>query len=132
MAYKLGFECKNNMVEYEALILGLKAVVALKIKDIEIYEDSRLIINQVQDFFDTKAKKLKPYRIMVIDLLDQFDRYTIQNIPRTNNTYTDAMASANSLAPIEIEDEETILKIHKLSSPSYMDHMHQIQTCLII
>jgi len=47
MAYKLGFECKNNMVEYEALILGLKAVVALKIKDIEIYEDSRLIINQV-------------------------------------------------------------------------------------
>jgi len=42
------------------------------------------------------------------------------------------MASANSLAPIEIEDEETILKIHKLSSPSYMDHMHQIQTCLII
>jgi len=40
MAYKLAFDCTNNMVEYEALILGLKVVVILKIKNIEIYGDS--------------------------------------------------------------------------------------------
>lgn len=40
MAYKLYFECTNNMVEYEAFILGLKSIVLLKIKDIEIYGDS--------------------------------------------------------------------------------------------
>ena len=45
MAYKLDFDCTNNMVEYEALILGLKAAINLKIKDIEIYGDSHLIIN---------------------------------------------------------------------------------------
>lgn len=33
MAYNLGFDCINNMTEYEALILGLKDVVNLKIKD---------------------------------------------------------------------------------------------------
>ena len=40
IAYKLDFQCTNNMVKYEALILGLKVVVELKIIEIEIYEDS--------------------------------------------------------------------------------------------
>lgn len=40
MDYKLGFECTNNMVEYEALILGLKGAITLRIKDLEIYGDS--------------------------------------------------------------------------------------------
>lgn len=41
------------------------------------------------------------------------------------------MASPSSLALIEIEDEDTILTICKLITPSYMDHMYEIQTCLI-
>ena len=43
MAYKLGFDFTNNMVEYEALILGLKATLVLKIKTLEIYNDSKLV-----------------------------------------------------------------------------------------
>jgi len=43
----------------------------------------------------------------------------------------DAMESATTLVPIEIEDEETILTIRKSSSPSYIDHMNEIQACLI-
>lgn len=42
------------------------------------------------------------------------------------------MVSATSLEPIKIEDKETILIIFNLRSPSYMDHMHEIQTYLII
>jgi len=34
MAFKLGFECTNNMVEYEALILGLKVAINLNIRNI--------------------------------------------------------------------------------------------------
>jgi len=40
MAYKLGFEYTNNMEKYEALILGLKEIITLDIKDLEIYGDS--------------------------------------------------------------------------------------------
>lgn len=40
MAYKLGFNWTNNMAKYEALILDLKIVMDLKIKDLEIYGDS--------------------------------------------------------------------------------------------
>jgi len=77
MAYKLTFDCTNNMAEYEALILGLKATVILKIRNIEIYGDSQIVVNQVQYLFDTKYENLKPYKLVVIDLLYQFDRYTI-------------------------------------------------------
>jgi len=41
------------------------------------------------------------------------------------------MASATSLAPIEIDDEEIILKICKIGTPSYIEDMHEIQTYLI-
>lgn len=70
MAYKIDFECTNNMVEYEALILGLKYIIILKFKDIEIYGDSQLVVNQVKESFNTKDEKLRPYKVVVLELLD--------------------------------------------------------------
>jgi len=67
----------------------------------------------------------------MIELLDRLDRYTIETIPRTNNRYANAMASIASLVPIELEDEETILTICKLSSPSYTTHLRSIFSYLI-
>jgi len=46
----------------------------------------------------------------ISDILNEFDKYIINNIPRTNNKYEDTMASATSLMPIGIEDEEIIQK----------------------
>lgn len=100
MAYKLGFECINNMVEYEDLILGLKVALVLKIKDLEIYGDLQLVVNQVNDTYNTKDEKLKPYKIMVAQWLVECDRYSIQNIPRNNNMYVDGMVSVASLTLI--------------------------------
>lgn len=67
----------------------------------------------------------------MIELLDRLDKYTIKTILRTNNRYADAMTSAASLVPIDLEDEETILTICKLSSPSYTSHLLSILSCLI-
>ena len=47
-SYKLNFECTNNMDEYEALILGLKALRDVQAQRINVQEDSKLIIKQVQ------------------------------------------------------------------------------------
>jgi len=37
MSYRLSFDCTNNMEEYEALILGLKAKILMKVKRIKIF-----------------------------------------------------------------------------------------------
>jgi len=48
---------------------------------------------------------------MMTNILTYFNEYDIEIISRCNNRYVDAMASATSLAPINIQDEETILTI---------------------
>lgn len=45
MSYKLSFKCTNNMVEYEALILGLKATIEIGVTQLHIFGDSQLIVN---------------------------------------------------------------------------------------
>jgi ribonuclease HI len=44
----LHFECTNNTTEYEACILGLEAALELKVRKIDVYGDSMLIICQVK------------------------------------------------------------------------------------
>ena len=41
---KLQFECTNNTTGYEACIIGLEVVLKLKIKKLDVYEDSILVI----------------------------------------------------------------------------------------
>ena len=65
--------------------------------------------------------------MIITDLLNEFDKYTIKNIPRTNNNYANIMASATSLVPIEIEDEEIILKIKKIGMPSCIIKDYEIE-----
>ena len=47
LSYKLDFKCTNNVDEYEALILGLKALKDLQAQRIDIRGDSELVIRQV-------------------------------------------------------------------------------------
>jgi hypothetical protein len=44
LSYKLEFEATNNVVEYEALVLGLRAAKEMGIKEVAVFEDAKLII----------------------------------------------------------------------------------------
>ena len=41
---KLSFDCTNNVVEYEACVLGLQTAIEKKIKRLNVYGDSALVI----------------------------------------------------------------------------------------
>ena len=41
---KLNFDCTNNVTEYEACVMGLQAAIEKKIKKLEVYGDSALVI----------------------------------------------------------------------------------------
>ena len=45
---KLNFDCTNNVAEYEACVMGLQAAVEKKIKKLEVYGDSALVIYQLR------------------------------------------------------------------------------------
>ena len=50
-SYKLVFECTNNVEEYEALFPCLHALKYLGARRIQIFGDSELVVNQVNDSY---------------------------------------------------------------------------------
>ena len=44
-SFKLGFRASNNEAEYEALLAGLRTVLGMSVRDVEIYSDSRLMVS---------------------------------------------------------------------------------------
>lgn len=127
ISYHLSFDCTNNMADYEAIILGMKVVILLKVKKIKIFGDSQLIVKKLSNIYNIKDPKLQPYKEMVENILIYFNEYEIDNIPRDSNKYVDAMASVIFLAPINI-DEKIILTIKNIGKPS---HEHVVEKSLL-
>ena len=44
---KFNFPTTNNVTKYEACNMGLQAALGLEVKELEVYEDSTLIISQI-------------------------------------------------------------------------------------
>lgn len=57
-SYHLNFLYTNNIVEYEALLDGIKEALALNVKHLHIYGHSQLIIRQVTGVYQAKQDKL--------------------------------------------------------------------------
>ena len=51
---RLAFDCSNNMAEYEDCIMGLEEAIDLRIKILDVYGDSTLVINQIKGEWDTR------------------------------------------------------------------------------
>jgi ribonuclease HI len=62
-SFRLEFEATNNVVEYEALLLGLNIAKDLGIKILHIIGDSDLIVCQVKGHHACKHERLKRYRL---------------------------------------------------------------------
>ena len=71
-SFRLGFKASNNEVEYEALLAGLRVVYDLDAKEVEIYSESRLVVNQVQERFEAKDPRMMEYLQLVKQTVDCF------------------------------------------------------------
>ena len=90
---RLCFDCTNNVAEYEACVMGLEADIDLKIKILEVYGDSALVIYQVRGDWDTRHPNLVPYLDYILELLPAFDEVTFEHIPREENQLADSLAT---------------------------------------
>ncbi|CAL2254006.1 unnamed protein product [Prunus armeniaca] len=95
-AITLGFPASNNEAEYEALLADLRLAKELAIKKLAIYSDSQLITNQASGEYMAKHPRMILYLDKVQELLNAFPTFTIQQVPRAENAYADALASLGS------------------------------------
>ena len=82
---KLCFNCTNNMAEYEACIMGLKADIDLRIKFLIIFGDSALVISPINGKWDTKHPNLILYMEYMLTLLPHLEEVTFEHFPREEN-----------------------------------------------
>jgi ribonuclease HI len=85
--------CTNNIAEYRALILGLEAALERGAAEISIYLDSELLVRQIQGIYRVKNPDLKPLMVEIRDLLDRFETWKIEHVPRGKNVLADRLAN---------------------------------------
>ena len=84
----------NNEAEYQALIDGLKAAVPWNPDRLEIYLDSKLVVEQVNGTYRVKKPELQPLYNEVKHLLGGFrDTPEIKHVERENNKGADKLAN---------------------------------------
>lgn len=84
----------SNVAEYRALIAGLQGSLKAGVNTVYIMGDSQLIIRQVIGVFNVNKPVLKNHRDRVLELLEQFEDYSIMWIPRHENKRADALVNA--------------------------------------
>ncbi|PKU59202.1 hypothetical protein MA16_Dca026724 [Dendrobium catenatum] len=91
-SYSLSDPCTNNKAEYEALITGLELAISMEIKNIKIYGDSQLVINQVAGTYKVLKPNLLKYHSYAMKLFGQIPSATLVRIPRGQNATADVLA----------------------------------------
>ena len=86
-------ESTNNVAEYEALLMGLEALIALGKKKIRVQSDSELMVRQLNGLYRVRDPKLQLLYERARDLLRHFDRCTILHVPREANKLADELAN---------------------------------------
>jgi ribonuclease HI len=86
-------ETTNNRAEYEALIRALEAARDHGIDEVDVRGDSELIVKQVRGAWNTNDPDLRERRVRARELLETFDRWSLEHVPREINDRADELAN---------------------------------------
>ena len=114
-ALRFGFQVSNNEVEYEALIVGLRLAKALKVNNLKVYNDSKLVVNQVNETYQAIGEKMVTYWEKMKELIGSISTFTIKVVPRLRNSNADGLAKLASTKDVELLNA---VSIEFLSEPS--------------
>lgn len=120
LALRLDFPATNNAAEYEALIFGLESLVSLGVRRAVVRGDSLLVISQALGTWEVREPALKEYKLKLDQLKGLFEELDFVYVPRSENTWADALASLASCANMSLE---TPVIVCTRTTPSYQIHM---------
>lgn len=83
----------NNVAEYRALLMALERAVEIGADEVEIFSDSRLLVEQVNGNYRVKAEHLKPLVSQAVLRARGFRRFALVHVPREKNRQADRLAN---------------------------------------
>jgi ribonuclease HI len=93
---RLHFPASNNVVEYEALVNGLRIAIELGVRRLDALGDSQLVIDQVMKNSHCRDPKMEAYCDEVRRLEDKFYGLELNHIARRYNETADEQAKIAS------------------------------------
>jgi ribonuclease HI len=93
---RLHFPASNNVVEYEALVNGLRIAIELGVRRLDARGDSQLVIDQVMKNSHCRDPKMKAYCDEVRRLEDKFYGLEVNHVARRYNETVDELAKIAS------------------------------------
>jgi broad specificity phosphatase PhoE/ribonuclease HI len=97
----------NNVAEYRGLIAGLEDAVKLDATEVEVFMDSKLVVEQMSGRWKVKHPGLIELHAQARKLAARFDRISYAWIPRERNKHADQLANEAMDAAAEISDENS-------------------------
>ena len=74
----------------------------------EIYSDSRLVVNQVQGNFEARDSRMKAYLQAVKEIMNKFGTAKVAQVGRAQNRHADSLAT---LASSMTEEVSRLIKV---------------------
>ncbi|GJT90443.1 reverse transcriptase domain-containing protein [Tanacetum coccineum] len=91
-ALRLNFASTNNEAEYEALLAGLRMARNMKVQNIDVKVDSKLVASQINRNYMTSSTNMIKYLATIKECIAEFKTFAIQNIPRNLNQKADILS----------------------------------------
>ena len=114
-ALRFKFQASNNEAEYEAVIEGLNLAHSLEIDQLKVYNDSQLVVRQIEDTYEAKSERMILYLKRVWDLMKKFMMVQVRHIPRIENSRADALVKLTTASQ---EDLSRSTPVEYLAEPS--------------
>lgn len=80
----------NNQAEYLALKFALEECKKMGAREVDVYLDSLLVVNQMKGLFKIKNRDLWPIHDAIKQLVAEFRKVTFTHVPRELNKLADA------------------------------------------
>ena len=98
---------------------GLQATVEKKIKKLEVYGNSALVIYQLRGEWEIRDSKLVPYHKFITELIKQFEEISFEHLPREENYMADALATLAAMFKVNANMEIQLVKLGVQESPTH-------------
>lgn len=92
IAYVVG-KASNNVAEYHGLLRGLEAAAELGATSVDVYMDSKLVVEQMSGRWKIKHPDMKELALKAQQIARGFDQVSYTWIPREKNKKADALSN---------------------------------------
>ena len=121
-SYKLAFDCTNNEVEYEAMMLAIQILKDFQVRRVAIHWDFDLVIKQIQGEYHARHPTMRSYRNAAQDLIGCFEECKFNLIPILQNCIADSLETSTTVFNIPMHPNRKY-EVEVRHIPSFLDNV---------